>query len=125
MSGTSLDGMDAALVRFYGPTRAELLGFAHRAYTPEERGLLETTLVVWMGDFGRTPTTGLRDPLLEVVMFDFDGDLYGRHMRVDFLHKFRDEEKYADIATLTRQIALDVDHARVFFRDGDAGQARR
>ena len=40
MSGTSLDGMDAALVRFHGPTRVELLGFAHRAYVPEERQLL-------------------------------------------------------------------------------------
>jgi anhydro-N-acetylmuramic acid kinase len=37
MSGTSLDGMDAALVRFTGPTHAELLGFAHRPYHPEER----------------------------------------------------------------------------------------
>lgn len=37
MSGTSLDGMDAALVRFQGPTRAELLAFAHRPYHPEER----------------------------------------------------------------------------------------
>ena len=37
MSGTSLDGMDAALVRFAGPTQAELLAFAHRPYHPEER----------------------------------------------------------------------------------------
>lgn len=44
MSGTSLDGMDAALVRFHGPTRAELLGFAHRAYSLEERSLLETAM---------------------------------------------------------------------------------
>ena len=44
MSGTSLDGMDAALVRFHGPTRAELVGFAHRAYSAEERGLLEQAI---------------------------------------------------------------------------------
>ena len=37
MSGTSLDGMDAALVRFQGPTHAELLAFATRPYHPEER----------------------------------------------------------------------------------------
>ena len=37
MSGTSLDGMDAALVRFTGPTHAELVGFSHRPYHPEER----------------------------------------------------------------------------------------
>ena len=60
-------------------------------------------------------------PVLEVHVFDFDDELYGRHLRVDFLHKFRDEEKYADLATLTRQIALDVENAKMFFRRGDAG----
>lgn len=61
-------------------------------------------------------------PVLEVNAFDYDGDLYGRHVRVDFLHKLRDEEKYADLATLTRQIALDVEHARAFFAGSDAAQ---
>ena len=37
MSGTSLDGMDAALVRFHGPMHAELLGFVTRPYTASER----------------------------------------------------------------------------------------
>ncbi|MGB7211203.1 MAG: anhydro-N-acetylmuramic acid kinase [Gemmatimonadales bacterium] len=37
MSGTSLDGVDAALVKFDGPTRAELLGFITRRYTDEQR----------------------------------------------------------------------------------------
>ena len=40
MSGTSLDGMDAALVRLAGPTRAELLAFATRAYSEDERNWL-------------------------------------------------------------------------------------
>jgi anhydro-N-acetylmuramic acid kinase len=44
MSGTSLDGMDAALVRFHGPTRAELVAFAHRPYHPEERRELEQAI---------------------------------------------------------------------------------
>ncbi|HEY8106581.1 MAG TPA: anhydro-N-acetylmuramic acid kinase, partial [Gemmatimonadales bacterium] len=37
MSGTSLDGVDAALVRFHGPTKAELLGFVSRRYTDDQR----------------------------------------------------------------------------------------
>lgn len=44
MSGTSLDGMDAALVRFRGPTDAELLEFAHRPYDAEERGRLAAAI---------------------------------------------------------------------------------
>lgn len=54
-------------------------------------------------------------PVLEVYLLDFSADLYGKRVRVDFLHKFRDEQKYADIAALTRQIALDVDDARAYF----------
>jgi riboflavin kinase/FMN adenylyltransferase len=54
-------------------------------------------------------------PVLEVYLLDFSDDLYGRHVRVDFLHKFRDEEKFADLAALTRRIAMDVEDARTFF----------
>jgi anhydro-N-acetylmuramic acid kinase len=44
MSGTSLDGVDAALVRFDGPTRATLLDFVTRPYTDEERAELRAAL---------------------------------------------------------------------------------
>ena len=54
-------------------------------------------------------------PVLEVHLLDFDGLVYGRHVRVDFLHKLRDEEKYADLATLTRQIGIDVEQVRSYF----------
>jgi len=59
-------------------------------------------------------------PVLEVHALDFEGDLYRRHVRVEFLSKFRDEEKYADLATLTRKIALDVENARAYFSRQDA-----
>jgi riboflavin kinase/FMN adenylyltransferase len=64
-------------------------------------------------------------PVLEVHLLDFDGDLYGRHVRVEFLRKLRDEEKYADLALLTRQIGLDVDNVRAFFHRGDAEAQRK
>ena len=63
-------------------------------------------------------------PCLEVHVFDCDEDLYGRHVRVDFLHKLRDEEKYVDLETLTRQIALDVQHTHDYFRRRDAAALR-
>jgi riboflavin kinase/FMN adenylyltransferase len=54
-------------------------------------------------------------PLLEVFVFDFDEAVYGRRIQVDFLHKLRDEERYADLETLTRQIRADVALAREYF----------
>lgn len=53
--------------------------------------------------------------VLEVYLFDFKEEIYGRHLRVDFLHKLRDEEKYADLDTLKRQIAVDVENAQQYF----------
>ncbi len=57
-------------------------------------------------------------PLLEVFVFDFDEVVYGRRIVVEFLHKLRDEERYADLDTLTRQIHADVAHAREYFATG-------
>lgn len=57
--------------------------------------------------------------VLEVHLFDFAHDIYNKHMRVDFLHKLRDEEKYPDLETLTRQIALDVSNAKQWFIEND------
>ncbi|QDQ25041.1 bifunctional riboflavin kinase/FAD synthetase [Chitinimonas arctica] len=54
---------------------------------------------------------------LEVHLPDFDGDLYGRHLQVDFLHKLRDEEKYAGLEPLIAQIKRDVENARAFYRE--------
>src|SRR5688572_28298515 len=44
MSGTSLDGMDAALVRLEGPTHATLIDFVTRPYTPDERAQIRGAL---------------------------------------------------------------------------------
>lgn len=51
-------------------------------------------------------------PALEVHLFDYSGELYGRHVRVEFLRKIRDEEKYSDLETLKAKIASDCDAAR-------------
>jgi riboflavin kinase / FMN adenylyltransferase len=54
-------------------------------------------------------------PVLEVNLFDFSREIYGEHLQIRFLHKLRDEEKYADLEALTRQIERDVDNAKRFF----------
>jgi riboflavin kinase / FMN adenylyltransferase len=53
--------------------------------------------------------------VLEVHLLDFAGDLYGRRLRVRFLKKLRDEEKYPDLATLTAAIGGDVEQVRRYF----------
>jgi riboflavin kinase/FMN adenylyltransferase len=57
-------------------------------------------------------------PLLEVFVFDFDEAVYGRRVKVEFLCKLRDEERYADLDTMTRQIRADVAQAREYFAAG-------
>ncbi len=54
-------------------------------------------------------------PALEVYLIDFKQEIYGEPVSVEFLHKFRDEEKYVDLETLTQQIARDAANARQFF----------
>ncbi|MFH1044310.1 MAG: bifunctional riboflavin kinase/FAD synthetase [Pseudomonadota bacterium] len=49
---------------------------------------------------------------LEVHLFDFAGDLYGQHLRIDFLHKIRDEQKFPDLDALKARIAQDCEIAR-------------
>jgi riboflavin kinase/FMN adenylyltransferase len=53
--------------------------------------------------------------LLEVHLFDFDQSCYGKLVRVEFLSKLRDEEKYGDFALLTAAIDNDASQARAFF----------
>ncbi|SFL66725.1 bifunctional riboflavin kinase/FAD synthetase [Rugamonas rubra] len=53
--------------------------------------------------------------LLEVHLFDFNANCYGKQVRVEFLHKLRDEEKYHDLATLTAAIERDSNMAREYF----------
>lgn len=65
---------------------------------------------------GRRPTVRAdAAPLLEVHLFDFAGELYGRHLRVAFLAKLRDEEKYGGLPALREAIEDDAAKAREWF----------
>ena len=66
---------------------------------------------------GRRPT--IREhapPLLEVHLLDFDGELYGKHLRVTFLERLRGEQKFDGLAALRAAIAADVARAREYFQ---------
>ncbi len=54
-------------------------------------------------------------PTLEVHVFDFHERIYGAHVRVNFLHKLRDEEKYPTLEALIAQIERDVADAKSYF----------
>lgn len=69
-----------------------------------------------VASLGVRPTTHENGkPVLEVYLFDFDDEIYGQHIQIDFLHKLRDEEKYTDIDALIQQIKTDVAQAKDFF----------
>lgn len=59
-------------------------------------------------------------PVLEAHLFDFDGDIYGKHLQIEFLHRLRDEQKFPDMTTLVAQIEQDVVDAKAYFSQVDA-----
>lgn len=67
-------------------------------------------------NLGVRPTlaAGLK-PVLEVHLFDFDRNIYGSHVTVHFLHKLREERKFASLDELKNQIARDVADTRAYF----------
>lgn len=71
-----------------------------------------------VANLGVRPTiAGIPKLMLEVYVFDFEGDLYDQHVHVQFFHKIRDEMKFAGLDALKAQIALDVIDAQAFFEN--------
>jgi len=68
-----------------------------------------------IANIGYRPTVDGKKGLLEVHLFDFNGDLYGKLVHVDFLHKIRDEKKFASFELLKEQIQNDVSEAKAYF----------
>src|ERR1700710_2199331 len=65
-----------------------------------------------VASFGRRPTFDNGAPLLEVFLFDFEGDLYGATLDVAFIAFIRDELKFDNIEALVRQMDDDSTRAR-------------
>ncbi len=78
---------------------SHVLGLGDRLLDGDERGR----------DLG---TIGGRVPLLEVLIFDFDRDIYGQYITVHFLHRLREERHFDDLEALKRQMHIDVAAAR-------------
>jgi riboflavin kinase/FMN adenylyltransferase len=65
-----------------------------------------------VSNLGRRPAVGGGDPLLEVHFFDFDEDIYGRRLEVQFVAKLRDEEHFDCLELLIVQMKKDESAAR-------------
>ena len=66
-----------------------------------------------VASFGRTPTTGLRDPLLETFIFDFDQDIYGKWLEVQLVSYLRPEVKFESVDALIAQMHKDAAESRI------------
>ena len=70
-----------------------------------------------VANLGIRPTvSGLSQLNLEVHVFDFSADLYGKHVHVTFLKKLRDEKKFNNVNGLKLQIEIDIANAKSFFK---------
>ncbi|XSG85652.1 MAG: bifunctional riboflavin kinase/FAD synthetase [Methylohalobius sp. ZOD2] len=109
-----------------GRRQGRSLGFPTANLNPQRRktpinGVFAVTVKgvddrPWPGvaNVGVRPTVdGSNRVLLEVHLFDFDGDLYGRYLEVCFHHKLRDEMRFASVEALTEQIRQDAAKARM------------
>ncbi len=78
-------------------------------------GIDQGAETVWhngVANFGNRPTFDGEDVIFEVYLFDFDGNLYGQHLRVALIDFLRPEKKFDGIDDLKAQIALDCQQAR-------------
>ncbi len=114
----------------HGAKKGRTIGFPtaniplHRN-TPAVRGVFAVKL--WrkkynlaydgIANIGFRPTVDGTKALLEVHLFDFDEDIYGQLVHVDFLEKIRDEKKFGSFELLKEQILKDVEVAHNYFRN--------
>ena len=88
--------------------------YAVRARIIEDDSVVSTHDGV--ASFGIRPMYEVDTPLLETYLFDFDGDLYGKHMAVDLIAYLRPEAKLETLEALKAQIAMDSEAAMKVLR---------
>jgi riboflavin kinase/FMN adenylyltransferase len=122
-------GVEGRVVR--GEKRGRTLGFPTANLRPENRvipnaGVYVTATLIegaWrrsITNIGTRPTfeSGSNQSSVETYVMDWEGNLYGDVVRVRFLHRLRDERKFASIEELKHQISRDRDRASAYFERG-------
>lgn len=79
--------------------------YATWALVGEDRHMAATSI-------GTRPTFAETGRTVEAFLLDFDGDLYGSEVRLEFVQRLRDDVKYDSVEALKDQIARDVDETR-------------
>jgi riboflavin kinase/FMN adenylyltransferase len=74
-----------------------------------------------VASLGTRPTVNGVEPLLEVHVFDFSGDLYGRLIEVEFIAKLRNEVKFDSLDSMVVQMKIDAEVARELLSKVDSG----
>ncbi len=111
----------------HGDKRGRLLGFPtlnlplgrkhfalHGVYAVEVRGL-DGKVLQGVANAGVRPTVGGVVPRVEVHVFDWAGDAYGKQVEVRFCAFLREEQRFAGLDALVAQIAVDAQQARAFY----------
>jgi len=118
-----------------GARRGRLLGFPTANVARPPRDVPDGVYAAWVGiecepaarpalaSLGPSPTFGVRARRLEVHLIDFDGDLYGRRLRVVLRARLASQRRCASPASLARRIASLVRRARRVLCDADAPRA--
>jgi riboflavin kinase/FMN adenylyltransferase len=104
--------------------------YLHRKVTPI-KGIFAVEVfglkgepVAGAANIGTRPTVGGTRTLLEVHLLDFNEEIYGAYVHVNFLRKFRDEKRFDSLEELRRWIEKDVANVRAFFRDYHPSQRK-
>ncbi len=118
-------GVEGRVIR--GQQRGRMLGFPTANLSPQNRVIprggvyITATLIegAWrrsITNVGTRPTFATTtDPSVETFVMGWEGDLYGDVVRVRFLRRLRDEQKFASLDDLKAQIAKDQDRAQNYF----------
>ena len=95
----------------------------HRVATPV-RGIyvvevfgLHAEPIAGVASVGTRPTVNGTHMLLEVHLFEFNRDVYGHYISTNFLHKLRDEQRFASVDELRVNIQHDIDVTQAWFAD--------
>ena len=78
------------------------------------KALIEKRQFNGIANMGIRPTVGGTSPVLEIHIFDFNKDIYGRRIEVEFHKKIREEKKFENLDQLKGQISKDIETAKNF-----------